>query len=368
MTNEEAKPKIFDDLLNELTPTNSQRIRVANQIFENSNFKSLEQDSLTNYNKNMKNNSNLKYFGLFGGLAFAAFLIVPLTVYFVGLNGTDYKLSESIIAEDSMTTSNFERVDYPDDGDYGYIDEVGGDLGNDMKLLPQRMIELPMGITTKEDTETPMDQRAQIRDASISLVVENFQSSYEMISNKVSSVGGYFVTIDTNSSEYNNYSSMQVRLPVDQFDGFLSFLRSSGEVTSESINIVDKQNEITQYLSQIQLNQSRIDELTSKVNLTQIEKDELDRLKRDVENTQEKLDGVKQKTDFATVWVYLNSSSIIEDDDWSAGGTWEQVVEAIKFVFQFWVSAGMWLLVPLTCLLPIALVILLVRFVRSKKK
>jgi hypothetical protein len=388
MNNEIEKPKIFDDLYSELTPTDSQRKRVANVIFENNFSQSSNQSSSTFVNKKMNKFFNVKSLSIFGGLAFAAFLIIPMGFYMLTSN---LQRNESIIAEDGITTSNFERANLQVDGsddeykDYvinevsnntvvGSIDSEGYGLDFPSKMMAPTiesdlMYYIPPVAQNPEfeDTTTDQGERAQVREATISVTVEEFQQGYGEISSKITAVGGYLLSVGTSTSETYSYSNMQVRLPVEKFDEFMNFVRGIGTVVSENINIVDKQSEVTEYSNKIQTNSTRIDELKAKTILTTIEKNELAELEKMLEQDNEKLLSLRQETEFSTVWVYLSSNIDDEDDGWTIGGTWSEVVDALSYVFQFWASAIMWLIVPLACLLPIVVIIYILILFRKKK-
>lgn len=220
-----------------------------------------------------------------------------------------------------------------------------------------------------EDTETPQYDRAQRRDADISITVEDFNQKYVELNNKISAIGGYVLNSNTNVSEYRSSANVTARVPVDQFDSFMNYLRSLGvKVNSENISITDKQNELTQVAKQIQEIQEKIDELNAKDELNNEEEMDLKKYKNQLENNKKNEEGIRQETEFSTVQITLETEYKYSDDDGSSESTWDEVAQSIEWIFEFWLDAAMWSVVPLLFCSPILIIVGgIVWYVKKKK-
>ena len=81
--------------------------------------------------------------------------------------------------------------------------------------------------------------RSQFSFMKIGIEVDKFDKCYGDLTNKVASVGGYILNVNTTVNESESYTNMQVRIPVTQFDNFLNYVRGLGTITSENISTQD---------------------------------------------------------------------------------------------------------------------------------
>lgn len=366
MNDTEQTPKIIDELYAELSPSQAQRVRVANSIFsriedsrsrQSSNYKSM----------NMKNFLNWKFALAFGGALFTILLAVPMFVYFGLGTHQSQTISEDIIAEDYGITSNFERTSFVEGG--SNVPSTDMIVEKSMMDTRESQIQFP-GMLVEEyyDDSTLQQDRVQVKSGNISIEVVDFQSSYNELTSQISFVGGYVVSVVTNSVDEYNYSNIHVRVPVEKFDEFVNFVRALGYVSSENISIQDKQSELTQYSNSLHLNESRLSELKQKKTPTYLEVEEIKTLEKLIEGDKLAIENIKIETSFSDLDIYMEDAQD-DDSDWNFESTWNEVLDALKFVIEFWASIFMWLLVPAVCIVPIlviATIILLTRKFRKK--
>lgn len=219
-----------------------------------------------------------------------------------------------------------------------------------------------------EDTKTKQQDRAQLRDANLSIIVDDFQSKYVNLTNEVSASGGYVQSSNVSTYDDYSYGTFVVRVPVEKFDQFVNYVRKLGlKVTSESIGIIDRQNELTQVIKTIEDKQAKIKEFEAKKELNNTEKSDLARLKVEVEKDQTKQESIKQETEFSTVSVYMTSQK-----DETVNSTWDEVVEGLKWVYNFWTNVILKSLIPIAFCLPViilvGILVVSIKVMKNRKK
>lgn len=229
-----------------------------------------------------------------------------------------------------------------------------------------------------EDTKTLQEDRAQIKQATMNIQVENFDQKYKLIIDKSADLGGYIVSsqinknsmsdiyVETSIKEDSKYGYIEVRIPAEQFDQFVSFIRSTAKVISyESININDSQNKLTQINREVKDIEKQIAELDAKQKLTQEQEYELESLQKQLEYTKDNKRDVETQANFSTVVIELSNYS---PESTIYGDIWQQTVNSIREVVIFWVQAFSWLLVPVVFILPIIVIVIVGWKLYKRKK
>ncbi len=373
----EQLEKKLNKISDNLAPSKLQKQRVANVIFSREYGK-----KESNFYYSSMNVFKSKLFWALGGFfALGMFLIVPIVFMSFGFVRQDAR--DLVISPYDSQNKSLE-AGFAGENESGIMQDEGLSATNqDFEIMDGKHVIAPAPVllglenneqdryvpplyqNTKEDIVTTQDERAQLREAYINVGVEDLSVKYIELTSKISALGGYLKSSDVNFSTDYGYANIVVRVPVEVFDEFANFVRGLGEVSSESIQILDKQSELTEVQERISNAQAKIEELEAKNVLTNEEKNELMSMKNSLEFDQNNETQLKKETEFSTVIVYLTS----EIDGSSIGSVWKDVADTLLYVLKFWASALMWSLVPLTFIAPVVIVVvLIVKVVKRKKK
>ena len=153
--------------------------------------------------------------------------------------------------------------------------------------------------------------RKIIYTSSIGLVVENYQTFENELPKLVNKHGGFVASSDTDRRYQNNQSGRWVvRIPVDQYNDFLSGVGSLGFTESRSENAQDVTEEYVDLEARIE-NKKRLEsriltmleERTGKLaDVLEIER-ELARVREEIETMEGRLRFLKDRTSLATVTI-----------------------------------------------------------------
>jgi hypothetical protein len=217
----------------------------------------------------------------------------------------------------------------------------------------------PVLIEENEDTTTPQEERVQSKDAYFEIDVEEFDTVYTQLIDRSTQIGGYTVetTRMTNNDVQTGY--ILVRVPVDSFDEYTKLVRDvSYSITVETVQILDKQNDLTALTKHIDQISNTISELEALERPTDEDLQEIERLKVQHDNQIEKKDTLEQEVAFSTVEIHIQEVMPYEDPDtWSFENSWEEVSATMVFIGTFWIDFALWTLVPLVAILPVAIII-----------
>ncbi|MBD3362907.1 DUF4349 domain-containing protein [Candidatus Dojkabacteria bacterium] len=377
--------KKFQRYSEDLSPSKQQEQRVRNAIFSNNFENSKKESTLSKFlNLFSMKNKHKALWGVAGLFGLCIFVSLPL-IFMGKMQMTKqnalppspperiHSESQNEVMEDEMTQEykNKETLNEPDSSDFIEMEEqesVSGYYGTETDIMPDFDYERD-GTDVPEDTKTPMYERAQKREAYIDITVDDFNNRYTEFTGKISSIGGYIQTSETNSYEDYSYGNFTIRVPVAKFDEMMDFLRNLGvSINSENITITDKQNELTHVSKKIEDNEAQIKTLKDKDYLTNEEKEKLARLERELESDKKEQKEILEETEFSTISVYMRTEDI-KEDEWSISNTFSEVLRTLEYIVQFWINVALWSLVPLAFFLPVVIgIVLLIKLLKKKRR
>jgi len=293
-------------------------------------------------------------------------------------NGESYMYAESGGANMAAPQA---PADY--DYDYGYHDEI---YAYKYEYEAEDGFELALTSSTSSLPEG----RKIIRDAEITMEVEDAELSYENILAFLTSLGGYETGRNMNSSSSNRYYSLAntatLKVPAANLDKFLAGLKEEGEVISSNISSAD----ITEQYFDSQIKLTTL-EMTLENYYRFLEEaqniDEQLRITRYINDITREIEGLKGSlrrwdslVEYSTVVLYMyrpyeapvpereinwNSLSF-EDMGWFMSSGFLGVINLIF-------SAAQWILIALVTVSPVVapivvFIILMVRRHRKKTK
>jgi Domain of unknown function (DUF4349) len=143
-----------------------------------------------------------------------------------------------------------------------------------------------------------------IKTASVNLEVNDYNTYYGSIREKIRSVGGYIAQEDQSQSEYKIENSMIIKVPVDQFDNTVVLLTANVQMINErKISSQDVTMEVVDTKSRMeakrQVRQRYMDLLGQAKNMEEIL------------NVQSEINGIQEEIESATGRIdYLSHSSV----------------------------------------------------------
>lgn len=172
----------------------------------------------------------------------------------------------------------------------------------------------PVSVNNKNTPILPgeVDKRLVIRDANISLVVNNLNESRDKIVNFAETNQGYLVSADVYGTEQNTRATVTVRVPEAKFTETLNFIRSQGlKVTSESISgqdVTEEYIDLTGRLKSLEASRIRFQEILKNAStvdqILQVQR-EIDRVQMEIEQTTGRMEYLKKSSAMSKITVNL---------------------------------------------------------------
>ena len=217
--------------------------------------------------------------------------------------------------------------------------------------------------------------------AEVRLVAEDFAAAQESLTDLVEQVGGYVAaaSLDRTSGE-SRYGNWTVRVPVARYDSFISSLDEIGFVESRDQRSEDVTMEYVDVEARI-ANLERLEERyvtllaeqTGKLEDVLKVEQELARVRGEIEQSQGRLRYLTNKTDYATVTVWIREQKDYVPPKAPTFGeriatTWSQSLRALRQAGELAVLAlvalAPWLAVAAV---PVVLVVLTIRLAMRRK-
>lgn len=178
-------------------------------------------------------------------------------------------------------------------------------------------------------------ERKLIRTVNLSVETREFDQVMDTLEKQVEALGGYIENMDTyNGSSYSGYrssrnSSMTIRIPREQLDGFLNTVSEISNVVSRSENVEDvtlSYVDLESHRDALRTEQARLLELLERAesieDIITIE-ERLSNVRYQLESMESQLRTYDNKVDYST--VYLNISEVQELTPIVEETTWERI-------------------------------------------
>jgi hypothetical protein len=208
---------------------------------------------------------------------------------------------------------------------YDYMAEnqaVGAGESRQMKIMnttdPVAPPEPTDPVQTSKQVETEILDRKIIKNANLSLTVDDYEQAVEEIRAKVVTLNGYvaYETEYTTDKLGTKRGSMQVRIPQSGFDSFLAGLEPIGEMKRKEIDSQDVTEEyidVTGRLNALRVKEERLlDILTKSGSLNEIlaVENELANTRSQLETTEGRLRYLNNQTSFSTISISLEQAAV----------------------------------------------------------
>lgn len=234
-------------------------------------------------------------------------LITLLLLLVVFLLWKQYYHSFPIVRPSSLRTYS-QQVDY---GDAAMVQKNNMAVG-----APSRTGILPPSSEDFAPT-SDADDRLVITTTSMSMVVENVQSTSKKIINHTESIGGYMVNTSLINPEDAPFASVVVRIPSDNLESALEYFRNlSIKITSENIlgrDVTDEYVDIQAQLETLNKTKAKFEEILNKA----VKVEDILRVQRELVNLQSQIDRLKgqqkyleQNASLSKITVYLSTDEL----------------------------------------------------------
>lgn len=173
-------------------------------------------------------------------------------------------------------------------------------------------------VQTSKQVETEILDRKIIKNANLSLTVDDYEQAVEEIRAKVVTLNGYvaYETEYTTDKLGTKRGSMQVRIPQPGFETFLKGLEPLGEMKRKEIDSQDVTEEyidVTGRLNALRVKEERLlDILTKSGTLNEIlaVENELANTRSQLETTEGRLRYLNNQTSFSTISISLEQAAV----------------------------------------------------------
>jgi len=211
--------------------------------------------------------------------------------------------------------------------------------------------------------------RMVIKNASLSIVVEDPSASLDMISAMAESLGGYVVTSNLFRAQLDSgleypEASVTIRVPAEKLDQALSEIKSgAGEVLSENVSGQDVTQEYTDLESRLRNLQRAEDQLAEILESSYNTEDVLSVYNRLVE-IREQIEVIKgqmqyyeQSAAMSSISVYIQANEAVQPlkiGNWQPVGVAKKAIQALINTLKSLANALIWIALYI---LPVALIL-----------
>lgn len=279
----------------------------------------------------------------------------------------------------------------PTERDYLYNSAAGEDYYVEMS---KPMYDAPMTeavIDTAYPKETPKIERMQIKNVLLRLQTKEYDSFMESLSASVSHFGGYISMQKESGNSYNQisnrYCSMEVKIPAENLDDFLSGVSDVCNVTYRHESITDVTEpyidiesriavlkaEESSLLSMLESSQKHLDD--GKMNYSEIIdtmmyiKDKLLSVQSDLASYEAQLKSLASRVAYSTVTLEINEVERFVAVEKKIG-LWEEIGEKLSdnlyYIGEGFRNFFVWLVTSLPYILIWAVVIVVIILVMRK--
>lgn len=247
---------------------------------------------------------------------------------------------------------------------------VEGVAVSDMAIQAEE-VGAPSRSTFSADLESreQVEQRLVIRNANLTLVVEDPAASVAEISALADSMGGFVVSSNLYESTFEQgvratQASITVRIPAERLNEALSVIKADAvEVRSENISGQDVTQEYTDLQSRLRNLEAAEEELREIMgSLTKAE--DVLRVYESLRQVREEIEVIKGRMQYFEQSARLSALTIellpdvvsqpLQIGRWQPQGTAKEALETVVRAFQFLADAAIWIVI---LVLPILLVL-----------
>lgn len=167
--------------------------------------------------------------------------------------------------------------------------------------------------------EMPEDiERKIIKNADVSLEVDDYNAAVDALKQQITAAGGYISneSVNTNRKDEVKYGYLQVRLPADQFEGFMSGMEGVGKVRNRNIytqDVTEEYVDVQSRLKAMRVKEERLlDILTKSGQLSDIlaVENELANTRATLESLEGRLRYLSNRVDYSSISINIEEVAV----------------------------------------------------------
>lgn len=245
----------------------------------------------------------------------------------------------------------------------------------------------PAGYGAADEEKARIAERMVIHTVDLRLIVKDTQASLEAVQKLASELGGYVASSRTWHTGEQLSASLTLRVPADQLTTALEKLRALAlEVDSESISGEDVTQEYVDLEARLRNEEAYEKELlalltetrerTSKAEDILAVYERLTEVRGRIEQTKGRMQYLETMSAMATITVELIPSELMQPitvAGWHPTGTARSAIRALINALQFFVDAGIWIVLfglPVLIIIALPFIVLwyFIRWLRRRKR
>jgi hypothetical protein len=247
--------------------------------------------------------------------------------------------------------------------------------------------EAPAGYGAADEEKARIAERMVIHTVDLRLIVKDTQASLEAVQNLAGELGGYVASSRTWHTEEQLSASLTLRVPADQLNTALEELRALAlEVDSENISGEDVTQEYVDLEARLRNEEAYEKELlalltetrerTSRAEDILAVYERLTEVRGRIEQIKGRMQYLENMSAMATITVELIPSELMQPitvAGWHPTGTARSAIRALINALQFFVDAGIWIVlfglpVLIIIALPVVALWYVIRWLRRRKR
>lgn len=167
--------------------------------------------------------------------------------------------------------------------------------------------------SSAERTTSPQRRaRLIIKDGNIEVTVEDSQRALDNVGQLVTATGGYIIGQRVYKLDEFDYVTMQIGVPVEEFERAMESIRKLGTVTQDSatgVDVTDEFVDLESRLGNLQIKQERLRTFMSEAkkieDVLKVEK-ELSEVEEELNVIQGRISYLKDRSSFSTISIQIN--------------------------------------------------------------
>jgi hypothetical protein len=228
--------------------------------------------------------------------------------------------------------------------------------------------------------------RKIIKNAEVSVLVEDSDIAVDRLTQVVSDSGGYIVSSRVWYQEYDKenykYASITLGIPVDQFEVTMRRVRALGlrvlDENASGEDVTDQFVDLQSRLTNLEATQARIQSFLAdakSVDEALRINQELAQIEAQIEEVKGRMNYLSDRSAFSTITVSISPElpeieplPLLEPKPWTPGETLKEATETLLKAYQGIVEFAIWMVVVVLPILapPVLIVWMIFKFLRRK--
>ena len=208
-----------------------------------------------------------------------------------------------------------------------------------------------------------------IKTANMTVQVKDGEESYNLLKNNLDQFSAFVENANVYETYYEGKpkeANITIRVPVENFEAFLTQLRTYGYVKSESVSGSDVTEQYTDFsaeLTNLEMREEKVREFyenAKDVEDTLAIYKELAQIQAQIDNIKQNLKNLKNQTSYSTIYLIFTPEIKITEftnPEWNIGIIWKEGVNDLISALHFVANAGIKIFIYGAIWIPAGLII-----------